>query len=339
MTTKLIDATVPGGGDLTAPARCLREGGLVVFPTETVYGLGANALDDCAVRAIFAAKGRPADNPLIVHIWDTAQLDGLVAAIPDAARRMMDALWPGPVTLVLPRGQQVAPAVTAGLDTVAVRMPSHPVARELLRLADVPVAAPSANTSTRPSPTTAAHVMEDMDGRVAYVIDGGPCDVGLESTVVDVSDGGVTILRPGGVPLEALESLVGHVSCDAGAGTAAPRSPGMKYKHYAPRCEMVVVTGTHIRERVEQLIVQHAGKRIGVLAASDITKDIPGAAWITACGAAPESYAHALFAALRDMDARGAELVIAEFPFTERGMGRALRNRIYKSAGGNVVQS
>lgn len=338
MQTKLIRADEPTA--LADAARCLAGGGLVVFPTETVYGLGANALDEAAVRSIFTAKGRPSDNPLIVHIHDVRQLDGLVSAIPPMAQRLMDALWPGPLTLVLPRSGAVPDVVTAGLATVAVRMPSHPVAQALLRLANIPVAAPSANTSTRPSPTTAQHVADDLWGKVDYIVDGGACDVGVESTVVDVTGERPVILRPGGVPKEALEAACGmavHTDPGLTKPDAVPKSPGMKYKHYAPRCEMAVVTGAHIQEGVTALLEENTGKRIGVLTAGPHT--YPGVAYAIDGGADPASYAHTLFAALRDMEAHGVELIVAELPFGEDGLAPAVRNRIRKSAGGNVIET
>ena len=230
-------------------AALLRAGELVAFPTETVYGLGADALNAEASARIFAAKGRPADNPLIAHIAGENGLAGLIALEPCAcARALMRAFWPGPMTLIFPKSPRVPREVTAGLDTVAVRMPSHPVARALISAAQTPIAAPSANRSGRPSPTTAAHVLEDMEGRIPLILDGGPCEVGLESTVVDVTGARPRILRPGGVTLEMLEGVVGDVDVDEGvlhqlqAGSQA-RSPGMKYKHYAPKGEVTIVTG------------------------------------------------------------------------------------------------
>lgn len=235
--------------DLQAAAACLRQGKTVAFPTETVYGLGADARSTEAVDAVFAAKGRPSDNPLIVHIAHRDQLHELVTEVNETAEALMSAFWPGPLTLVLPvRPGAVSPRVTAGLDTVAVRMPDHPVALPLIAAAACPVAAPSANRSGRPSPTLAAHVREDLDGRIGGIVDGGPTGVGVESTVVQASDDGtVTILRPGGITAEQLFAVAARVATDpallaegsAGDSTSpAPRSPGMKYTHYAPagRC-------------------------------------------------------------------------------------------------------
>ncbi len=340
MTTKLINLDFPiDEALLDAPAECLKNGGLVVFPTETVYGLGANALSAESVRQIFVAKGRPSDNPLIVHIADAAQLADIVSEIPQSAKLVMEALWPGPVTLIMRKSDVVPGCVTAGLDTVAVRMPSHPAARALLRKCGVPVAAPSANTSGRPSPTTAQHVVEDLSGKVDYIIDGGNCTVGLESTVLDVTVPIPQILRPGGVGLEELKQLLGEVCYDRGLVSAdtAPKSPGMKYKHYAPRAQMAIVEGTRIRETIASLLAQyHAeGKKTGVLTCGSHEYD---ADFLIDGGVTPELYAQNLFGALREFDARGMEIILAEMPFGSCGIEPAIRNRITKAAGGNVIR-
>jgi len=238
-----IDRDQPDHEILAAAANLIRRGRLVAFPTETVYGLGANGLDAAAVGRIFAAKGRPADNPLILHISDRRELDALVREVPEWLEPLLGKFWPGPFTVVLPRSEIVPDIVTAGLDTVAVRLPSLGVARELVRVAGVPIAAPSANLSGRPSPTTAAAVMADMDGRIGMVLDAGPCDVGLESTVLDCVAQPPVILRPGGVTQEMLEECLSSVR-SAGQGSAAenavPRAPGMKYRHYAPSAPLVL---------------------------------------------------------------------------------------------------
>lgn len=225
----------------------LAKGQLVGFPTETVYGLGANALDQKAVMSIFAAKGRPADNPLIVHIWERAQLEPL-CEVPDMAYPLMEAFWPGPLTLIMPRKSAVAEAVTAGLSSVAIRMPSHPVAAALLKTCNLPIAAPSANRSGKPSPTTAAHVYEDMAGRIPLILDGGSCDVGLESTVVDLTHEVPCILRPGGITKDMLEAVVGPVEVAGSVLRPLKKgetalSPGMMYKHYSPDGQVSLVEG------------------------------------------------------------------------------------------------
>ena len=232
--------------ELAEAAAVLRSGGLVAFPTETVYGLGGNALDEDAARKIYAAKGRPSDNPLIAHISCAADLAPLVKEIPMAARKLMEAFWPGPLTMIFPKSGRVPYGTTGGLDTVAVRMPDDPVAGRLIALAGVPVAAPSANTSGRPSPTTADHVWQDMDGRIDMIIDGGPVGIGVESTIVDVSSPVPSVLRPGAITMEMLREVLGEVTIDPAIlgpmkEDIRPKAPGMKYRHYAPRAELTLV--------------------------------------------------------------------------------------------------
>ena len=244
-TLRLTDAPA----DLRRAAELLRAGELVAIPTETVYGLAADALNGRAVRKIFEAKGRPMDNPLIVHIADISDWAALVTHIPEKARALAAAYWPGPLTMILPHAPCIPDEVSAGLATVAVRFPAHPVARDLIRLTGRPLAAPSANRSGIPSPTTAAHVLADMEGRIAAVVDGGPCAVGVESTVVDLSGETPRLLRPGGVTLEMLEAVAGPVDVDEAVTHAlregaAAASPGMKYKHYAPAAHVVLVKGS-----------------------------------------------------------------------------------------------
>ena len=239
MQTQVLQPTQE---NLQLAAAIFRSGGLVGMPTETVYGLGANALDENAALAIFAAKGRPADNPLIVHISALDQLKDIVSEVPECARKLMDAFWPGPLTLIMPKHERIPLAVTAGLSTVAVRFPVHPVAREMIDLAGLPIAAPSANLSGRPSPTTAQHVLDDLNGRIPLIIDGGPCQVGLESTVVDTTRERAVLLRPGGVTREMLQDALGEEVL-LGKGVMEPLkdgekalSPGLLHKHYAHRC-------------------------------------------------------------------------------------------------------
>lgn len=317
-------------------AALLRAGELVAFPTETVYGLGADALNGEAAARIFAAKGRPADNPLIAHIAGESGLAGLIAGEPCAcARALMRAFWPGPMTLIFPKSPRVPREVTAGLDTVAVRMPSHPVARALIRAAQTPIAAPSANRSGRPSPTTAAHVLEDMEGRIPLILDGGPCEVGLESTVVDVTGARPRILRPGGVTLEMLEGVVGDVDVDEGvlhqlqAGSQA-RSPGMKYKHYAPKGEVTIVTGPRAAQEIARLY-DAADGRAAILAFSQADY---GARRVYRLKNAPGE----LFAALRQLDEDGMETIYAEDVPTA-GVGLAVMNRLMRAAAFRVVET
>ncbi|MFD0590576.1 L-threonylcarbamoyladenylate synthase [Paenibacillus sp. GCM10027627] len=332
---------------LQAAADVLREGGLVAFPTETVYGLGADARNSEAVAGIFAAKGRPSDNPLIVHIANVQQLNELLLPYPDLAKRLMDRFWPGPLTIVLPvRSGVLSPLVTANLSTVGVRMPDHPLALELIKLAGCPVAAPSANRSGRPSPTLASHVIEDLDGRIAGIIDGGATGVGLESTVLELEDGAVRILRPGGVTEEDIRQafpeveLIGAV--DAEEEAEKPRSPGMKYTHYAPKGELAIVDGApdavaaYIAGQTEA--AQRNGQTCGVLAFSenlshykaDLVLDFGSSVKL-------EEAAHRLYAMLRAFDEAGIERIWAESA-PSGGIGGALMNRLKKAAGGRFVK-
>ena len=246
--------------ELKEAAGILRSGGLVAFPTETVYGLGGNALDEDAARKIYAAKGRPSDNPLIAHVSCVEEVEPLVKEIPEAGRKLMEAFWPGPLTMIFPKSEKVPYGTTGGLDTVAIRMPDDPVANRLIALAGVPVAAPSANTSGRPSPTTAGHVWQDMNGRIDMIIDGGPVGIGVESTIVDVSSAVPAVLRPGAITMEMLEEVLGEVSVDPAilgplSADVRPKAPGMKYKHYAPKADLTLVepgTGTERESGAEQ---------------------------------------------------------------------------------------
>ena len=247
--------------ELKEAAGILRSGGLVAFPTETVYGLGGNALDEDAARKIYAAKGRPSDNPLIAHVSCVEEVEPLVKEIPEAGRKLMEAFWPGPLTMIFPKSEKVPYGTTGGLDTVAIRMPDDPVANRLIALAGVPVAAPSANTSGRPSPTTADHVWQDMNGRIDMIIDGGPVGIGVESTIVDVSSAVPAVLRPGAITMEMLEEVLGEVSVDPAilgplSADVRPKAPGMKYKHYAPKADLTLVepgTGADRESGAEQV--------------------------------------------------------------------------------------
>lgn len=327
---------------LRPAAEILASGGLVAFPTETVYGLGANALDEEAVQNIFKAKGRPSDNPLIVHIAEKADILSIAAQIPKTAEMLMDAFFPGPLTLILPKREEISSVVTAGLSSVAVRMPVHPVARELIRLAGVPVAAPSANLSGKPSPTEARYVAEDMDGRIDAIIDGGACSVGVESTVVDLTGSHAVLLRPGGVTFEQIQAILPdaeidrHVLCQVTA-IEKPKSPGMKYKHYAPDAEVTVVEGEEgkVHERITHLCheAKKDGKRVGVLS---MGKKHYRADCVLSGGTTSREYAKRLFSALREFDKRNIDIVFVEYK-EEGGMGLAVKNRLYKSAGGNVI--
>lgn len=340
-----VDALSPDPKLIRDAGDILVRGGLVAFPTETVYGLGANALEGRAVKKIFEAKGRPSDNPLIVHVAELGQITELVKNIPRAARGLMQAFWPGPLTLVLPVGGAVPPEVTAGLSSIAIRMPGHAVALALIRAAGVPIAAPSANLSGRPSPTMAAHVMQDLNGRIDVVLDGGPTGVGVESTVLDLSGPVPTILRPGGVTLEALQEILGEVIVDPavlGSLTAAkPRSPGMKYTHYAPRAPLLLVEGephaiaAKIREIASEC--RSNGKRVGILTYAG-SEDYAGSGQVVLAGqrSNPETVAAGLYAALRRFNDLEVDCILAE-GLPEGGVGMAVMNRLRRAAGGRIM--
>lgn len=345
METKVLS---PDPAAFALASDLLRRGGLVAFPTETVYGLGADALNRDAVLSIFAAKGRPADNPLIVHIHDRSQLNDL-CEIPPLAEPLMDAFWPGPLTLLFVRKPVVPPEVTAGLPTVAIRMPSHPVAAAMLRSCDLPVAAPSANTSGRPSPTAAAHVLEDMNGKIPLILDGGPCDVGLESTVLDLCHGRPTILRPGGVTKEMLESVLGQEVLLAGSilrplgENEVALSPGMRYKHYAPKGTVTLVEGPEERTvpLLRRLCLEQLreGKRACVLCFSEHVEALAGCdPHDIGSVSSPDEIARRLFDTLRRLDDEGMEAVFSEVVPPE-GIGLAVMNRLGRAAAFRTVRA
>ena len=319
-------------------AAFLRAGKLVAFPTETVYGLGANALDGPGVEGIFEAKGRPMDNPLIVHVGSLDQVRSLVKEIPPLAHKLMKRFWPGPLTLVLKRSPAVPDGVTAGLDTVAVRMPDHPVALALLRAAALPVAAPSANLSGRPSPTTAAHVLADLRGRIAAVVDGGPCPVGVESTVLDVTSEPPVILRPGGITREQLLCLTPLGTMDPSDTDAVRRSPGQRYQHYAPRTPLVLVEGLNQEEIVGEITkritqCQERGQRVGVICSGENAHHYMGIPKVVLGRyAEPEVVSARLFDALRQVDDWDVDRVFCE-ALPERGLGVAIMDRLRRAAG------
>lgn len=321
-------------------AGILTKGGLVAFPTETVYGLGASAFDAEAAAKIYAAKGRPSDNPLIVHISDKEQLRELSKEIPGYAKRLIDAFMPGPFTIILKKADCIPDAVTAGKDSVGLRFPNHPIARELIKAAGVPIAAPSANLSGKPSPTKAEHVIDDMSGRIECIIDGGSCDVGVESTIVDATGDTPVILRPGGVTLDMLRKICYDTEMDehileSVAEDEAPKCPGSKYIHYSPDAEVVVIEGEKdaVQAKIRELIAENKGRVVGALTMYGSAYDD---AVIISTAEGSKGYAHDLFADLREFDKLGVEIVFAEF--CERdGMDFAIKNRLYKSAGGNVI--
>jgi L-threonylcarbamoyladenylate synthase len=295
--------------DIDNAVAVLRSGGLVAFPTETVYGLGADAANAAAVRGIFEAKGRPATHPVIVHLGDAAQVPGWAREVPAAARNLAEAFWPGPLTLVLKRARAVSDVVTGGQDTVALRVPAHPVARRLLARFGSGIAAPSANRHGRVSATTAGHVRDEFGDAVGCVLDGGPADVGIESTIVDLSGGRAALLRPGGIAAERIERALGEVL--ASPAVDAPRAPGTLAAHYAPGTPLMLMEGDLALEFAASLTRQ--GKRVAVLALSAQQPLTPGIYWIAA-PRDPEGYAHALYAGLRQLDEAGCDTIIVERP-------------------------
>ncbi len=324
-------------------AEILRDGGLVALPTETVYGLGANALDRAAVESIFKAKGRPAWDPVIVHIagpdFGNAMLDLLVEEIPDAARRLMKAFWPGPLTLLLKRTARVPDAVTAGRPLVGVRMPSHPVALELIRRAGVPVAAPSANRFGHTSPTTAAHVLEDLDGRIDMVLDAGATAQGLESTVLDVGQSPMVIYRPGAVTAQQIGAVGGPVVVyqQIEALETTPReampSPGVGLKHYAPRARLILLEGPleEMGARMTEEVRCFSRERVGVMLPGEVPLEAaPAAVYAWGRWAAPEEMARTLYAGLRALDAEQCTVILCPLPSAD-GIGAALRDRLLKA--------
>jgi L-threonylcarbamoyladenylate synthase len=348
-----VDPVDPDPQAIADAAAILADGGLVAFPTETVYGLGARALDADAVRAIFEAKGRPASDPIIVHIADAGTLPLVARAIPDLAAVLAVRFWPGPLSLVLHRQPSVPDVVTAGLDTVAVRVPSHPVARLLLARAGVPVAAPSANRFSRPSPTTAAHVLEDLGEAIDLVLDAGPTPIGVDSTILDVTQTPPIVRRPGGVPIEAIRDAIGDVDVSRlrlDADVAQP-APGQLLRHYAPRATLTLYLGpaASVVHRVgeEARRAAAAGQTVGVLAPSDDLSALAprlaaaaasGRVRTSAYGArrAPEESARALFAALRALDAEGVDVILATAP-ADGPLTAAVIDRLTRAAEGRVV--
>lgn len=323
--------------DIEKAGQILKNGGLVVIPTETVYGLAANALDKDAVKKIYTAKGRPSDNPLIVHISDLSQLSPLVREIPQSALKLAEAYWPGPLTMILPKSDLIPEETSGGLDTVAVRFPSHPTAQAVITAAGCPLAAPSANRSGRPSPTTFAHVREDMDGRVDALLDGGDCSVGVESTVVTLAEGTPRLLRPGGITVQQLRAVLGEVTVDSAVlhrlaeGTHAA-SPGMKYKHYAPKADVTIVDASPSE------FVNYVNSKEDCCALcfdEDVEKlRVPAVSYGTRYDG--QKQAHMLFSALHYLDEIEAETVYARIP-SRTGVGLAVYNRLLRAAGFSVI--
>ncbi|WP_374055235.1 L-threonylcarbamoyladenylate synthase [Rossellomorea sp. FM04394] len=322
-------------------AKILQQNEVVAFPTETVYGLGANAKSDTAVGKIYKAKGRPSDNPLIVHISNKDQLEELVEDVSGDAANLIDAFWPGPLTIIFNNKENVfSQKVTAGLPTVGIRMPDHPVALAIIEASGLPIAAPSANRSGKPSPTTAQHVIDDLEDRIAGVVDGGETGVGVESTVVDCTGPRPIILRPGGITKEQLEEVVGLVEVDPSLkeGKGAPKSPGMKYTHYAPDAPVYLVDGT--REDLQKLVdnKKAEGLKVGVLTTEEFMDDFE-ADVILSVGRREDltTVARSLYDTLRAFNKSDVDIIFAEM-FPEEGVGLAIMNRLQKAAGYRVVK-
>lgn len=326
--------------DVERAAEILRRGGLLGIPTETVYGLGANGLDEDAVRRIFEAKGRPQDNPLILHIPSADWLSRYGEDIPAAAYRLAERFWPGPLTVIVKRRRNVPDVTTGGLETVGMRCPDHPVTLAIIEAAGVPVAAPSGNVSGRPSPTCARHMLEDMDGRIDGIVDGGACGVGVESTIIDLTGEMPRLLRPGGLPLEELREVLGEIAVDKAvlaplAEGEKPKAPGMKYRHYAPKAPVTVVTGDS--GRTARYIRDRADGKTGVIC-FDEYRELFSDSIVESIGLSSDraEQARRIFDALRAFDGTDVEKIYAQCP-NDEGLGLAIGNRLKKAAGFHVV--
>lgn len=326
----------------------IKQGGLVAFPTETVYGLGANGLDKKAAAKIYTAKGRPSDNPLILHIAEIKQLEKIVKQIPEDAEKLMERYWPGPLTIIFEKTDLVPYETTGGLETVAVRMPDHTAARRLIQESGVPIAAPSANTSGRPSPTSASHVAEDLFGKVDLILDGGSVGIGLESTIVDVTVMPPVILRPGYITQEMLrETLKKEIFLDTALTQGAakdikPKAPGMKYRHYAPKAELIIVEGLPEKtaEKIQELAAEKTaeGKRVGIIGTKELQKYYQtGLIKIIGTREQEETIAQNLYRILREFDEAQVDIIYSE-SFSEKNFGQAIMNRLVKAAGNKVIK-
>lgn len=341
MKTTIIKVARNHPEGLGPAAQVLRDGGLVAFPTETVYGLGAVCTEETALLNIFAVKGRPADNPLILHIYHLEQLGQIASSISPAAKKLIKRYWPGPLTLIFSKRPEVSPVVTAGLHTVAVRMPSDPVARELLRLTNIPVAAPSANLSGKPSPTQGEHVINDLAGKIEVIIDAGPCPAGVESTVLSLSGANPVILRPGVITREEMEEVLGEPIVSAKPGdNDRPQAPGMKYRHYAPEAPVTLYEGEPekiVREINLRLAEMQSGKKVVILGTTENICRYRNK-WVLDMGPReqPEIIAGRIYQLLRFCDQLQADQIFIE-GIADRGVGTAVLNRLHKAAGGNII--
>ena len=342
-----LDPASPDPQVIRRAGDILKRGGLVAFPTETVYGLGGDALNREAARKIYAAKGRPSNNPLIVHIADMEHLEAIATEIPEKARKLASVWWPGPLTMIFNKKDIVPDATSGGLSTVAVRMPNHPIALELIRAAGGYIAAPSANTSGRPSPTIAEHVREDLDGKIDMILDGGEVRIGLESTIVDFTDEIPMMLRPGYINMEKLEEILGEVLIDPAildenaSENIRPKAPGMMYRHYAPKAQLTIVEGgeTEVVDRILALAEQacREGKSVGIIAADETAESYKGYD-VKNIGSreTDKEIARRLFRVLREFDDEGTDIILSESFETPR-MGQAIMNRLLKAAGHRVI--
>lgn len=340
-----IANTIEDDKAIQTAGKIIKQGGLVAFPTETVYGLGGDALNPDSSRKIYAAKGRPSDNPLIIHICKLEDIDKIISVFPDQARKLAQEFWPGPLTMVLPKSDMVPKETTGGLDTVAVRMPVDPIALSFIEAAGGYVAAPSANVSGRPSPTSSRYVEEDMYGRIEMIIDGGDVEIGLESTIVDLTGKVPMLLRPGRITLEMLKEILGEVEVDktilAGNAAGRPKAPGMKYKHYAPKGELTIIAGESgaVVKKINELAVRgmQQGEKIGIIGTEENISFYQGHS-IKSVGKRDDevSIAKHLYRILREFDDEGITLIYSE-SFSAGGMGQAIMNRLLKAAGHQIV--
>lgn len=331
--------------NLKKAGQIIKDGGLVAFPTETVYGLGGDALNPKSSQKIYAAKGRPSDNPLIVHVAEFDDLTRIVSSVPDSAKKLAAAFWPGPLTMIMNKNDKVPYETTGGLDTVAIRMPNNQIALELIRQSGGYIAAPSANTSGRPSPTLARYCVEDLSGKIEMIIDGGQVGIGIESTIVDLTCEVPMILRPGYITADMLKEVLGEISIDRtiidSSSTQKPKAPGMKYRHYAPKGELTIVQGSqdsvvsYINEVTKTSMEQ--GKRVGIIG-TDATKDLYKATIVKSVGTRDDesTIAHELFKVLREFDDENVDIMFSE-SFDDSGIGQAIMNRLLKAAGHHVI--
>ena len=324
----------------------LLAGEVVAIPTETVYGLGGNGLDVSAAQKIYEAKGRPSDNPLIIHVADWESLEKITVDVPEAAKKVAEVFWPGPLTMIFKKNDRVPYETTGGLDSVAVRMPSHPIALEVIRQGGGYIAAPSANTSGRPSPTRAEHVIEDLSGKIAMILDGGPVGIGLESTILDFTEEIPTILRPGAITLDMLAEVIGEVRLDPGLNeeneNIRPKAPGMRYRHYAPKAKLIVVEGEadKVAEKINALYAEKTkeGHKVGIISTDESRGNYPfGVVKSIGSREEEETIAQNLYHILRDYDEEDVDLIYSE-SFRTPKLGLAIMNRLLKAAGHQVLE-